>query len=352
MPEPTFAEQLTLFGAEQLRRAALANPDNAGRRRELARIDAAQAVMGEMSEEDLAFSHSGLCQTCLPHARPSSDDLVWQRRSGRFHLVISPGVVINQDSRAVRVGVPYGTRARLIMIFLQTEGVRSRVVHLGRSMSAWIRSLGLPVTGGPRGTIGAIREQSLRIARCEFTLQWSGPVTRLDDGSKGTETIIKDQRLVSGLSLWQAADERGEGGWSATVELTPEFHEHLKEHAVPLHREAIAYLKQNALGLDLYTLFAYRLQRLREPVLLRWHVLHGQLGSETTPHKLAYKLRQVLPDVLSVYPDARVEVHRSGLRLLPSRPPIPKSSIGGFRLISRNPPQDGGTSPAMAGAGA
>jgi hypothetical protein len=150
----------------------------------------------------------------------------------------------------------------------------------------------------------------------------------------GVETIIKDQRLVSGLSLWQAADERGEGGWSATVELTREFHEHLKEHAVPLHREAIAYLKQNALGLDLYTLFAYRLQRLREPVLLRWHALHGQLGSETTPHKLAYKLRQVLPEVLSVYPDAKVEVQRSGLRLLPSKPPIPRSSIGGFRLIS------------------
>lgn len=334
MGQPTFAEQLTLFGADHLRRIAAANADASLRRREMARIDAAQAVMGEMSEEDLAFSHSGLCQTCLPHARPDSDDLVWQRRSGRFHLVISPGIVINRDGRAVRVGVPYGTRARLIMIFLQTEGVRSRIVNLGRSMSAWIRSLGLPVTGGPRGTIGAIREQSLRIARCEFTLQWSAPVARPGEAAKGTETIIKDQRLVSGLSLWQAANEQGEGGWSATVELTREFHEHLKEHAVPLHREAIAYLKQNALGLDLYTLFAYRLQRLREPLLLRWHALHGQLGSETTPHKLAYKLRQVLPEVLSVYPDARVEVQRSGLRLLPSRPPIPKTAIGGFRLIA------------------
>lgn len=338
MSEPSFAEQLTLFGADQLRRHAMANPDPALRRRELARIDTAQAVMSELSEEDLAFSHSGLCQTCLPHARPISDDQVWQRRSGRFHLVISPGIVINGEGRAVRVGVPYGTRARLIMIFLQTEGVKSRIVNLGRSMSAWIRSLGLPVTGGPRGTIGAIREQSLRIARCEFTLQWSGPARRdgesSRDADKGTETIIKDQRLVSGLSLWQAADEKGEGGWSATVELTREFHEHLKQHAVPLHREAIAYLKQNALGLDLYTLFAYRLQRLKEPVLLRWSALHGQLGSETTPHKLAYKLRQVLPDVLSVYPDARVEVQRAGLRLLPSRPPIPKTVIGGFRLIT------------------
>ena len=53
--------------------------------------------------------------------------------------------------------------------FLVLEGrldieLEDRTVSLGPSMSAWIRSLGLPVTGGPRGTIQAIREQSLRIA--------------------------------------------------------------------------------------------------------------------------------------------------------------------------------------------
>jgi hypothetical protein len=170
--------QLMLFGADALRRTASAIPEPRERRRELGLIDAASAAMSELAEDDLAFSHSGLCQTCLPHARPASNDLIWQRSSGRFHLMVSPGVVRGADGRAARVGVPYGTRARLIMIFLQTEGVKGRTVSLGPSMSAWIRSLGLPVTGGPRGTIQAIREQSLRIARCEFTLQWTAPRRR------------------------------------------------------------------------------------------------------------------------------------------------------------------------------
>ncbi|MDO9714375.1 replication protein RepA [Paracraurococcus lichenis] len=319
--------QLMLFGAEELRRNAAGIGNRQERQRELDRIAAASAALGEPTEDDLAFSHSGLCQTCLPHARPASNDLIWQRNSGRFHLMVSPGVVRGQDGRAVRVGVPYGTRARLIMIFLQTEGVRSRIVSLGPSMSAWIRSLGLPVTGGPRGTIQAIREQSLRIARCEFTLQWTA---RSETGAD--ETIIRDQRLVSGLSLWHGQDEGAP--WQATVELTREFHEHLREHAVPLVRDAIAHLKDNSLGLDLYTLLAYRLQRLEQPLLLRWQALAAQVGSETgrTSH-LAQRVKAVLPDVLAVYPDARVEVVRRGLRLLPSRSPVPRTLVNGFRVI-------------------
>lgn len=323
--------QLLLFGADELRRTASVISDRAERRRELRRIDAAAAVMGEpLVEDDLAFSHSGLCQTCLPHARPASNDLIWERSSGRFHLMVSPGVVRGPDGRAARVGVPYGTRARLIMIFLQTEGVKGRTVSLGPTMSAWIRSLGLPVTGGPRGTIQAIREQSLRIARCEFTLQWTAPSM----SGQGDETIIRDQRLVSGLSLWHGQEEGKGSRWSTTVELTREFHEHLREHAVPLARDAIAYLKDNSLRLDLYTLFAYRLQRLERPLLLRWQALAGQVGSDVTrTSHLAQRVRAVLPDVLAVYPDADVEPVHQGLRLLPSKPPVPKPAVGGLRLV-------------------
>jgi Plasmid encoded RepA protein len=162
-------------------------------------------------------------------------------------------------------------------------------------------------------------------------LQWTAPAT---DG-RGEETIIRDQRLVSGLSLWQSGQDEGEGArWSAIVELTQEFHEHLRDHAVPLVRDAIAHLKDNSLGLDLYTLFAYRLQRLDRPLLLRWQALASQVGSEVgrTSH-LVQRVKAILPDVLAVDPDAKVEIARHGLRLCPSRPPVPKTLTRGFRVI-------------------
>lgn len=172
----------------------------------------------------------------------------------------------------------------------------------------------------------------MRIARCEFTLQWNAPAA---DGL-GEETIIRDQRLISGLSLWQSSQDVTEGArWSTTVELTQEFHEHLRDHAVPLVRDAIAHLKDNSLGLDLYTLFAYRLQRLDRPLLLRWEALLSQVGSEVgrTSH-LVQRVKAILPDVLAVYPDAKVEIVRHGLKLHPSRPPVPKVVSRGFRVIN------------------
>ena len=48
---------------------------------------------------------------------------------------------------------------------------------------------------------------------------------------------------------------------------------------------------------------------------------------------LAQRVKAVLPDVLAVYPDAGVEVVRHGLRLLPSRPPVPRTLVGGFRVV-------------------
>jgi hypothetical protein len=147
------------------------------------------------------------------------------------------------------------------------------------------------------------------------------------------QTIIKDQRLVSGMSLWAAPEDARDEEWCATVELAQDFHAHLREHAVPLARDAIAFLKDNSLGLDLYTLLAYRLQRLDRPILMRWSMLSQQTGSDVARSShLAQRVKSVLPDVLAVYPDANVELTRYGLKLHPSKAPIPRAMVRGMRL--------------------
>ncbi len=207
--------------------------------------------------------------------------------------------------------------ARLILIHLQTEGMRSRTVNLGASFSAFMRSLGLAVTGGKRGTIGAVREQSLRISQCSFTMQWSA------DTSAGHQTVIANTRIVDRLELW-SSDRRG---WSETVELSERFHAHLREHAVPLDRRGIAHLSSNSLGPDLYALFAYRLPRLERDVHLRWPTLQQQIGAaEKTTFTLAQRVREVMPDVLTAYPHARIEVTPHGLLLKPLPAAVPEPS--------------------------
>jgi len=178
------------------------------------------------------------------------------------------------------------------------------------------------VTGGQRGTISAVREQSLRISQCRFTMQWNSTDT--------TQKVIANTQIVDRLELWRA----GKVEWLEHVELSQRFHEHLREHAVPLDRRGIAHLSGSSLGLDLYTLLAYRLPRLDRDLHLRWGTLQEQLGTaERTTNTLAARMREVMPDVLTAYPHAKVELTPHGLLLKPSLPAVPKATERGFSLI-------------------
>src|SRR3712207_9126160 len=53
-------------------------------------LDAGGAIMAE-SPDELAFQHTCLAQTCLPHRRPPDDVRRWQRDQGRAHLLIVAG---------------------------------------------------------------------------------------------------------------------------------------------------------------------------------------------------------------------------------------------------------------------
>lgn len=319
-------DQLEIFGLEETRRRARGEGATQRERKRLEqRVETTHELMSVLpTADDLSFLHSGLCQVALPHSRPLDDSSIWRRQSGRFSLLIQPGV-IDADGMPRYVGVPFGPKARLIMIHLQTEGLKSRTVNLGASFSAFMRSLGLAVTGGARGTIKSVREQALRIAQCRFTMQW-------DEANSAGEgrAIIANTSIVDGLELWRSGGQ----AWAETVELSERFHTHLQEHAVPLDKRGLSQLSANSLGLDLYALLAYRLPRLERDVHLRWGTLQAQIGSaERTTNTLAARIREVMPDVLVAYPHAHVEVTSHGLMLKPSKPAVPKTMVSGFRLV-------------------
>jgi hypothetical protein len=325
--------QLILLGFDEaLRRAELESTTPAERERNRRRVEIAFEIGSALpTSEDLAFLHSGLCQTHLPRSRPTSNRSVWLRQSGRFKLIIQPGLLVPEgrnSSRAAELdderfycGVPYGPKARLILIWLQSEGVKSRIVSMDRSMSAWIRSLGLAVTGGRKGTIQAVREQTVRIAMCSFSFHWSD---RDDHGNAAQR--VQNARIVDGMELWQAAGDSSK--WATTVQLSEEFYNHLREHAVPLDQRAIAHLAGNSLGLDLYAFFAHRLHRLREPIMLGWNSLSDQFGDEgPTVYRTAQRIRETLPEIRAVYPGLNVDLTRRGLVLRRSLPPVPPATM-------------------------
>ncbi|MFL5287317.1 MAG: replication protein RepA [Rhodopila sp.] len=61
-------------------------------------------------------------------------------------------------------------------------------------MAVWLKRMGLTTSGGARGSYAPVREQTLRIARSEFTM-------RFERGAQ--EARLADQRIVDGMDLWR-----------------------------------------------------------------------------------------------------------------------------------------------------
>ena len=142
------SDQLELLGLEEARRQAIAvGATKAEKNRIARRVEMTHELLSALpTAEDLAFLHSGLAQTCLPHSRPAADQSVWRRQSGRFSLLVQPGVI--DDGRVARhVGVPYGSRARLIMLHLQSEGLSPAAFPLAVA-------IGIPSKPRPAGLWG------------------------------------------------------------------------------------------------------------------------------------------------------------------------------------------------------
>jgi hypothetical protein len=88
---------------------------------------AVEAAIAYMSDEDtgIGFLYSGWCQAALPHKK-LADDQVWKVKTERVTLVIEPGRENLSGDDMRWVGVPYGSRARLILLYLQSEALRTQ----------------------------------------------------------------------------------------------------------------------------------------------------------------------------------------------------------------------------------
>ena len=156
-------------------------------------IEAAAAYMAD-EENAIGYLYSGWCQAALPHRR-LPDEKGWQVRSGPVALIVQPGMRFGAANEPVPVGVPYGSRARLILIYLQAEAVRTqcREVELGRSLRVWMGKMGLAIGGS---TVDAVRDQADRIARCSMTFEIE----------KGQKFGLLKQNLVDAAIFEENAD--------------------------------------------------------------------------------------------------------------------------------------------------
>lgn len=279
-------------------------------------VDIAAGVLGD-DRGGLGYTYSGLCLTALPHRR-IPDDQLWERSGHKVKLVVEPGR-LQVSGKLKLYGVPYGARARMILIYLITQAVRtnSREIALGRSMRAWLEAMGVSVGGE---TAKAFREQAMRIAACSMKFFWD-----TDNGATGYD---KGGIVRRGLMFADSIDTDDQPRlFDDTVVLDEVFYKAAREHPVPLLEAAVRHLRDRSMSLDIYVWLAYRLHVLTLPTPVTWAALHAQFGGGfKEPRFFRRPFLEALEAALAAYPDARVEMAAdgSGLLLHPSRPPVGK----------------------------
>jgi hypothetical protein len=272
-------------------------------------VDIAAEVLSDDNQK-IGFSYTGFCLTSLPHKR-LADNLTWEKKGHRVTLWVEPGRMKARD-KVVTYGVPYGARARMILLYLQTQAVRtgSREVELGRSMRDWMERMGLSVGGE---TARGLREQAARISACTLKFFWE------DDTQEGW---ARGAIVTSGLRFKVPESSQGTL-WEERVTLDETFWKALRDHPVPVLEAAIRQLRDRSMSLDIYVWLAWRCHQLGKPTPISWPAIHAQFGAGFKAIKhFKPSFLEALDAAVAAYPEARVEVDEAGIVLHPSRPTI------------------------------
>ena len=277
-----------------------------------ARILRFAAEIADAPPERPDYLHSVLCQVGLPRRQTKS--LTFERTNGNASLLIEAGKLWNGSAWASQP-LPYGTRPRLALVYVSSEAVRSRspIVEIGSSVREFLIRLGVDTCGREYATFN---KQMRALAACRMTLGF------------GAATI--DAKPIKQFTAWTDAATEASALAPGTIELSPEFFTSLSEAAVPLDARALSALHHSSLALDVYCWLAHRLHRVKRVTgeRLSWKNMREQFGQEyADPKNFKREMEKALRSVLAVYQDARIDQVSGGLVLLPSPPPVAKTTV-------------------------
>jgi hypothetical protein len=277
-----------------------------------------EAAATYMADEDAGtgFLYSGWCQAALPHRRLANDK-GWQIDGERVTLIVEPGMRKGTQGEPESVGVPYGSRARLILLRLQSEALRtqSRDVELGRNLNDWLIKMGIPVGGR---SFKEVKDQTERISRCRLTFEIR----------YGNRVGMSNQNIMESAIFMESPDPSQGTLFAQHARLSEAFFTSLQKHPVPIEEAAIRAIANNSMAIDIYAWLAYRLHALPKPTSVSWRALKQQFGisfSRLDNFKATFCSNLRL--AMAVYRDAKIEDGPQGLILHPSKPPVAPKQI-------------------------
>jgi len=261
------------------------------------------AEANDDGNDSILYQHSIFCQTYFPYRDPGSKVRLWERRNGQVHLEIEAGRAMHPTrKKIVEIGLPFGTKARVILMHLNREAIitQSPTIEVGRSLTHFVeRILGYSSHGR---NIRTVKEQLTRLSASSIRMGFA----------QNGHAFTVNSGIVKAFDLWMSKDDSQRVFWPSTITLSLDYFNDLIEHAVPVNETHIAALSHSALALDIYNWLAQRLHRIQaeKSQVISWMSLHEQFGQGYTPDRIdnfRRDFRTALRKVLTVYRAARVE---------------------------------------------
>lgn len=291
--------------ADSARRAALTPLQ---RRREDTRnkLDA-----GAPTPDNLRHIHSVLAICGLPYTRQPDTVRRFERKQRRMSLIVHAGELKDPDGNTTTQPLPYGSRARLLMLHLCSEAIRQKspTIHIEDSLSAFIRAMGYPVTGGERGTLTAFKQQLNALAACHLQIgMWDGQRSRNINAVPFSE-----------IDVWMPTDPAQRMLWPSTITFSLDFYNSLIGHALPVNVDAVRAFANSPRKLDLLFWLGYRLSRLASPVSVSWTALAEQFGTGYSRGRdFRADFTREIAEICEALPKLPIKLSAEGLCIAPA----------------------------------
>lgn len=267
------------------------------------------------TKKDLQYIHSVLAICGLPYTRKPIEVRDHRTEQGTLSLIVKAGELLSPSGEWVPQPLPYGSRARLLLLHLCTEAIRQKspTIQIEDSLTAFVRAMGYPDNGGERGALTAFKQQVNALAACTMRIGTS-------DGVKAT-TI--NTAPFTALDVWFPTNPDQKMLWPSTITFSRDFYDTLSRHALPANMHAVRAFAGSPRKLDLYFWLIYRLNIIADPLRISWEGLKEQFGKGFARDRdFRAAFTEDVEHLQQVFSRLPLRLGQGGLTLQPASPEV------------------------------
>lgn len=269
----------------------------------------------EPNAEDLRFIHSVLAICGLPYERQPIEQRDFRRVQGNMGIMVQAGSSLGSDGKWVDQPLPFGPKARLILMHLCSEAIKqnSPTIEIADTFTAFVREMGFSDSGGKKGPLTAFREQLNALATCSIRISSTEP----------NKMKSKQFFPIEEMEVWLSNDSRQKSLWPSTVTFSSTMYESLRNHALPVNARVMRAFQGSARKIDLVLWLGWRLYNINEPLHISWDAIAEQFGSGFQRQRdFRAKFSEEVSHVKEVLPKLPLRLTENGLVLQPADPDV------------------------------